>query len=544
MIGQLTGMIFFGWNVPFWYTAAWTVGFPTLVMGMQFAASAFGLSLTQFLAGAISGLTGGLISITTAAGAIASSLAVWATITSIALVAGLVIFTGFVIYSGFWVPLMQEANAPPQSSHFSIQTEAACLPNSSTCTLCSSFDLTEDVFNKLNYLTHEFNLEGTFLSVDLADPGTISKTSRSSTPLDYIDLDPLAIDNTQYTMYIPTYNDPATGQELHAVNGFTIPPWITTYLSTPGGKINLFDLMLQKPSAFIPFLERLQKLAQDSENNTDYYLPELDANNKILKKQIDLLTNIPEDLKSAAENDDLTKIKKKLTDIQAQLKPEVIKTKNPLDEPGNTCADDDQRCQKHFQAMRGIYNSWSSPFDQLLYYVDSLLTVLQNLKPSAPDYQKQLTAFKENLANKQASAQTLIDNLSQQLNIQTSLYNALDKILFECPYAVKPYLTGSPCDQLEQDSYFLATVNLYNFSSLTLEEKERLWKLLENNFPDFFKNGEFYFIPKGTNYKVCFDAQYQGPPDTPQTVCSKISYNPNYFQSAAWAKHCATFTPQ
>ncbi|MCX6817044.1 MAG: hypothetical protein NTZ93_04205 [Candidatus Beckwithbacteria bacterium] len=464
--------------------------------------------------------------------AVAGAMATFATIASVAMVAGLTIFSVFVIYSAFWVPMMGEWHAGPTSTNFSINTNCHQLSdNNYQC--CAKFDVTQDVFNINNFLRLTMDFEDSQLTVDLIDPPKTTSALRNTTALNYVfDWDNLTPAN--FGLALPPPEEP------QIVGGSQTMMSLQTNLSTPSDqKSSLYNLLPNNPNlvnSIIPFLDMLQKLSQDKINNTNYYLEELAATKTILKNQTTLLENISNNFKSASQNNDLTQIIAKLTNIQTNLNDDL--TKKPLEEPKNTCAVDDQRCQTHFQEMQGIYNSWNSPLNQLLSGVSNLLTTAQNLNPTDQNYQQQFSNFQVNLSDAQSSAATLFSNSEQQTSMLTQIYNKLNGLM-----------TGAPPNLSKDDANYLISVNINNFSNLADADKQKLWGMLTAYFPDIFTNSQYYYIPQGTNYTFCADTVYchndpaMCAPTQPQTVCSTIEAQTNIWNSSAWAKHCVTFTP-
>ncbi len=257
IIGQATGWIFFGWNVPFWYTAAWSVGLPLIGTVIQTLAWTAGFStISAFLGTALSTITGGFISALGATSAIASGLAIWATVTSIALVAGLTIFAGFVIYSAFWVPLQEMMHAGPQSACFNLQTSANIASDSAE--ICSKFTVTTDLLTNKGYIRNEIGGVYNLLLSDYVHlENNITKATRQ--------IPNQALENLNYVAS-PEFINP--GNPLVATNRYTFPlsenilqladsrgimlsylvSWLSTFTGNPNSnKMTIFDLIAKYP---------------------------------------------------------------------------------------------------------------------------------------------------------------------------------------------------------------------------------------------------------------------------------------------------------
>lgn len=416
--------------------------------------------------------------------------------------------------------MIQEYFAKPESSNFSIKgncTEVA--PNKYRC--CSNFTVTENIFNAWNYLDHETDLaDGSKLTIDLTyspvnkSPDNMS-VSRDSKKLAYNQDISYTVENAGK----PNQNKPS----LLETNQYTInsnqnqiinapaPTAFDTYLSTPDKILtNLFDLMSSNSSVVRtrkPFWDILVALAQE-EGKTAHLLAEYEAQLELLKAQRDLV----EDLIEKVEEGDLG---------GALQTAETYYKKEPM---GDDPCPEDSDCPEEKQGLKDLYDSWQPTVQR---YIDKIKLYQGQTDPD-------LTAFLEQL-------QSELEALDQQIEALNQIIGIIEEIKLT--------------DQEIEDILKYEKMGFLNFSNFSLEDREAIWKLLEDNFPEVFdRDKEFYFIPASTDYQVCVDVDYcraidpANPPvcpaGVPQTICSTISYSPTALTETAFAKACTTFTPQ
>lgn len=481
--------------------------------GVGLVLKAFGLSFSGIFISALSAIGTAIPALSALTGVAIGAIGAWATVMSVALVAGLTIFFAYTIYAGFWVPMIQEEFAQPESSNFSIKgncTEVS--PNKYRC--CSNFNVTENIFNAWNYLDHETDLaDGSKLTIDLTDPHTHLTASRDSKSLNYrgdlsltyntYNSQPSLLNFDEYTIHyvssVPIINTGATTA-------------FDTYLSTPNKILtNLFDLMSTNSSVVRtrkPFWDILVALAEE-EGKTEHLLAEYRAQLKLLEAQQDLVYDL------------IDKIEK--GDLDGAFKiAEAYFKKEPMG--GDPCPEGSD-CPEEKQQLKDLYDSWQ-PIVQR--YIDRIKIYQGQTDPD-------LTAFLEQLKKE-------FETLDQQIEALNQIIGIIEEI----------NLTDQETEDIlkfEKDGKFL------NFPNLSLEEREAIWKLLEDNFPEVFdRDKEFYFIPASTDYGVCVDVDYcrvldpANPPvcpaGVPQTICSTVSYSPTALTETAFAKACTTFTPQ
>ena len=425
--------------------------------------------------------------------AYAAGMAIAATVASIALVAGLTIFAGFVIYSAFWVPFQAELTAGPQSSNFSINTNCTqTATNQYNC--CSNFSLTENVFNSQNYLDHNTDFIKSGLTVNLTDPATTTKAFRGIS-LIYTTYVPDWVNGTNYSLVIPPGN---MIDDAH--------PYLDSFLPTPTDQQqNLFELMQQSRSVVYsmrPFFDILTSLAKEH-GQAQHLIAEYEASLTLMKEQQILV----DDLIDKIEDGDLDGA---LTKANEYLPPPA--SRNPLGDP---CPDTTQPCPEEKQGLKKLYDSWEPMVKR---YINTITNYQSQTAPNLDNFLAQLEQEQK--------------GLKQQINLLPQIIDQMEKI---------------QKDITEKDAAEILDTDFLNFTKMTLAEQTDVWNnLLAKYFPKVFdKSKTFFFIPQGTNYRLCIDADYSGPPDVPQTVCSTIMYKPSIWgPNTAFAKHCTTFTPQ
>ena len=175
-------------------------------------------------------------------------------------------------------------------------------------------------------------------------------------------------------------------------------------------------------------------------------------------------------------------------------------------------------CPEEKQGLKNLYDSWQTTVNN---YIS---TINIYLNQADPDLQPFLDSLEQELKGLEQQIDLLPDIINQMEDIQRKINS-------------------------QTDAAAIPNTNFLSFANMAKDSPEQTaaWALLEKYFPDIFKKSKtFFFIPQGTNYQVCVDAQYTGPtPATPQTVCSTISYTPSVWgPNPAFAKSCTTFTPQ
>ena len=212
-----------------WLPTALGIGFP--IAGSIL--TLFGTSFTGILSSGLAAIGTAIPALAGLTGAAATGLAAWATVMSVAWVAGLTIFFAYTIYAGFWVPMIEEGNAQPQSSNFSINSNCTLTaPNQYNC--CSNFNVTENILNSRNFLDHNTDFSRTNLAVDLNDPATTTNAFRGK-QLDYKTYVTEWANGNNYSLVIPP------GNMINDVNSI---PYLDAFLPTPSDQTeNLFTLM-------------------------------------------------------------------------------------------------------------------------------------------------------------------------------------------------------------------------------------------------------------------------------------------------------------
>ena len=453
--------------------------------------------------------------------AVAQGLAVFATAASIATVAGLVIFSGFVIYSAFWVPMMAEWHAQPTSTNFSIQTNYSQIaPNQYR--LCANFNITQDILSLDKFLDLKMDFEDSQLTIDLTDPGKTTSASRNRNSLDYF-FDCSALSSSKYC--IPTL--PAEG-EPPFIGGSQIFPVLQSYLSAPSDFYdNLPNLIDQDPSvirAIIPYAQLLLEMSKDKlnpEGYIAYFVQGQEQTRNLLNKQQSVLDKLQQKVHNAAGAEDAATALAILNDALAYLNNQS--KDNPVKNPDSiSCADADERCRQYKNTVSGLYDIWPNFISQHSATINNLITNAGN---------------QEFLSETAANLEAEFTTAEKQWEAQKKLVDKLDDLKNKLSKSDAQFLTNSSLD-------------INNFTHLTDDQKQKLWEILKYYFSEIFSSGKYSFIPQGTNYRFCAETIYchgqpaNCAPAKPQTVCSAISYRQNLWLHTAFAKSCATFTPQ
>ncbi len=480
-----------------WLPIATSIAFP--IAGMIL--SALNVSLIEVLAAAIAPIYTAITGLTLSTAAFAGWLAGWATAMTIGTVVTLGVFFAYTVYAGFWVPMMEEAKAGTESTNFSIDSSTEELgPNKYK--FCSDFSVTQDVFNSTRYLWYKTDFQATGLTVDLTDPPQVTDAFRGQ-ELNFVDFSPDTIESTQYSIPVPG--------EPPLIGAAGTEQILQTLLSVPNTQLqNLFDLLSNNSSiaySFNQFLEILKKLAAEH-NQTAHLIAEYEAQIVLVKEQKKLV-------------DDLIPLVRGKNWAKALETANNYLGHNPLKDP---CPNEaTEACPEDKQGLKQLYNSWKNTID--------IYTVSINSYSNLDDSQAEQYVVR---------LETESESFKQQLDLLPDLIKQMNQI--------QKKLT-------DEDAKDILEINFLNFSSLNPEQKKRAWDLLAKYFPDIFKaDAKFYFIPKGTNYRVCVQAEYcyaldpANPPDCPTgqpvSVCSTISYQPSFWgPNTSFAKSCSTFTP-
>ncbi|MBU2052330.1 hypothetical protein KKH13_03960, partial [Patescibacteria group bacterium] len=289
-IGQVTGWIFFGWNVPLWYTAAWTFGVPMFGLGLNLSFSMIANALGMTVSSLVQGLLG------PAYGAFAGAMAIGSTIAAVLSIASLTIFTGFVIYAGFWVPMIEESKAGQQSSNFYISNNCTQTgTNQYNC--CSNFNLTENVLNSRNFLDHNTDFAKTDLTVDLNDPEATTDAFRGIA-LIYTTFVPQWVNGTNYSLVIPPGNIVGGAQPY--------PHDLYAFLPTPTDQAQTLKELMQQNQSVVysmkPFFDILTALAKEHQpclpnpkvpcSQDSQLIAEYKAQLALMKKQKELVDDL------------------------------------------------------------------------------------------------------------------------------------------------------------------------------------------------------------------------------------------------------------
>jgi len=491
IVGSIAQLIFPA--LPSWFGLASALAFPAV--GMLF--SALNISLSSLLASIIAPIYTAITGLTLSTTAFAGWMAAWSTAMAVGSIAALTVFFAYSVFAGFWVPMIQEGTAGPQSSNFSINTNVQEIAPNKFRT-CSSFNLSNNVFNSLYFLEHKTDIsQAPNISVDLTDPTKTTSASRQSNQLTYSDVGvSLQLDALTPSQYAINY-DPSSPI---IYGGALVNPVVLTYLSSPDkNRQNLFDLMRQNSSivfSFNPFFDILKQLAEEH-GQTKHLVAEYEAQLDLMKEQKKLM----DDLIPLIKNSNLTTA---LSTANGYL------DNNPLNDP---CPDPAQTCPEEKQTLKQLYDSWENLVNR---YSSTVNLYINQTDP-------QLDNFLASLEQEQ-------EGLKQQIGFFPDIINQMENI--------QSKLT-------DEEAQLILSTNFLSFSNLTPEQQETIYQLLEKYFKDVFdRSHKFYFIPQGTNYQVCLDMDYSGPAGVEQTVCSTISYTPSVWgPNTAFAKSCTTFTP-
>jgi len=430
--------------------------------------------------------------------------------TTVLTVVALTVFTGFVIYSAFWVPMLAEWRAQPTSTNFSIQTNVT-QTGPSKYRLCAKFDVTQNILNINNYLNLTMDFEDSQLTVNLSDPPKVTTASRDNTNLEYmLDwIDP-NLAPSHYGLGFPADDPPIVG-------GFQPMPTLPAHLSTPSNqKGSVDELMETNPglvNSVIPFLGLLQEMAKDKlnpEGYIAYFVQGQQELQNLLNQQKTVLESLQK--KVAAGN---------LADAKQYLDKQL--PNNPVKNPeGISCLETDDRCLQYKSTVKSYFDSWPTFISQKLNFINNLIA-----DPTAAK-----------LAEAAALLEEEFSETEQMWENQKQLVNKLDKIKYKIFVADSEILTDPK-------------IKIYDFANLPEDTRNKLWEILRNYFGEIFSlTTKYYYIPQGTSYGFCADTIYCADqpvncaPAQPQTVCSSIYALTNIWIGSAFAKHCATFTPQ
>ena len=551
-VGFMSSFNAWGWaGYMFGTVLDWIIPGPSLGLGPIFTVvfpiagsilALFHISLGAILESGLAAIASGTSALAGLASSVLSGITFMTTLGPVLAVVGLTVFTVWTLYSAFWVPMQEYVHAGPTSNYFNINTDVTKIAQGQY-RLCSSFNVTNPLFNLKNYLEHDFDFSNTSLTVNIANIATAKtvQVSRNTTNLIYNAN--LGVDTNWFSVLFP--NSVLDPQRI-IICGFLPTDRLTSYLSAPyADSASLFDQALQHQEAANivgQFIEVLQKLAADKANNTNYYLDELQANHDLLNGAhtvpgaINNLNALLATIKSAVKSTDINQIISLLSTAQGQIP--VFGSNPPINPPGtNTCDGTDSRCQEHYSNMGQIYNSWSGFFSSYSDSITSLLNLTQQNNPNLGQINSQLKTLQSTLEDNLANLVQQKDLLNQMINQSKDAKNGLSSA----------------------DISFINSPDINNWTKLPQNQLEQLKGILQDAFKQAFSNDEYFYIPSGTNYRVCVDtnycngADYDGNPPTacagspePQTVCSTIMAmlgEWSFGVSSGFAKACTTFTP-
>lgn len=523
MIGQLTGWLIFGWNVPFWYTAAWSVGLPLIGTVIQTLAWTAGFStISAFLGTALSTITGGFISALGATSVIASGLAIWATVTSIALVAGLTIFAGFVIYSAFWVPFQQVNWAGPESTFFSTQTTVT--NSNGQLEICSKINVKNDLVTEVNYINHlVYNVFSGFTIADF-DPSQPNKYVSRATRQDPYE----SLTNLLYNDSVSCPGFTNKNYSAHFDSDYILLPslvgspvhntYLSTFTSCETGKKTIFELQLMFPQSsglqqisdgYIDFLNQIKNDRNDGNNHNDTKA-KLDATLDVLNKIISKFDDVVNLVKDAINQDSLASIQEKIDRAHALVETASKPENNPFIGKYDSFEAFQGDCNYQESTCREIYSIYQS----YSAFFQGQLSTLYSLKRSADNPSANIVELKKQVEKTYYSLNsTLQDSKAQKQAIQDSKDLAVD-------------LYGN-------DGFWNNWLSiLTNLSGSQLTE---IQNMLLAAFQDIFKK-KFYFTPARTVYEVCLNAEWVRPDLLPYTFPVVVyftnppaMFNYNYF---------------
>lgn len=485
IVGSIAQMVFPA--LPWWFSMASGVGFGIFGMGLNITFSAIASALGTTVSALVSGLTG------LTASTIAASMAAWATITSVALVAGLTVFFAYTTYAGFWVPMIEEGTAKPQSSNFYVNNSCTkTAANQYYC--CSNVSVSENIFNAQQHLDHKTDFSNTDLSIDLSTQENVENNTDAWFNSQGLNYDPagdavifLKLPFYAVNTLIPIVNGQGAGQAA-----------VLTYLPTPSDQAqNLFELMSKNSSvvrSMKPFWDILVALAEEKQAcsqaqqggpgsgggcNQSALIQEYKDQLALLNAQKELVKNLINPIKSG----NLERAKQIAETALAKF-------------PDN--------------------NSWEIIVNG---YINNINRLLGATDPDTETYAAELEAEQETITSQIEIINQIIE-MAEKVKSMMSEAKAAEILKYKTQYT--------------------------NFTNLPEADQTAIWSLLVEFFPDIFTDKKFYFIPKGTNYRACLNLTYSGPiPGTEQTVCSTISYQPSIWgPNTSFAKSCTTFTPQ
>jgi len=494
--------------------AAWTqflpiVGsfaFPVLstIPGIAGIVSSIGFFLESFVFGLAHGL--GI-----SAFAVAQAMAMWATVTSVALVAGLTVFFAFTVYASFWVPMQQYLHAGPESACFNLQTSAT-ITASGSAKVCSKFTVKEPgLLTEYGYLENSINT--IYLDIDDNYPqNSITKANRNA-PGENLNLifdkeyvinphNSPTFDRTNYAIYnAQCYQNPTTGlcQDL------SIDTFLSTYTSYETGPLTIFELQKKFPQfyglrqisdGYIDLLQQIDTDRNDNNNNNDTEA-KLDTSLETIDKIISRFDNIRNLLNSAQNSNDLAAIRGKINEAYAIAETEAKPENNPFvgqyssfEEFQPSCHFEEATCREIYD----IYQSYSGFFQSQAYS-------LNYLKKSADNPAVDLTELKAEVKIAYQQADFTLQNLKAQKASIKETKNSVNDLYTDNGFwndwlPILTNLTGVDLSQIEA--------------------------MLLTAFEDFFTK-KFFFTPSNTTYEVCIEGKYVGPTDRPVTFTSSVN---------------------
>lgn len=491
-IGQLTGLAIFGWNVPFWYTAAWTVGVPIFGIGLNIGFSAIANYLGVTIAELIGGLTGLSSTVT------ASAMAVGATIGSVLAIAGLTVFAGWIVYAGFWVPLQDVLHAGPESACFDLQTSAPqTLTPGALAEICSRFTVKEPgLLSEFGFIENDISL--LYLDIDDTKPQTsLTKVTRvvPSEPAINLIFDKTYINNPHNSSSFTNKNYAIKNNQLVAtpdgLRTTSLNTFLSTYTSYETGPLTIFDLQKKYPQ--FPslkqfsqgYIDLLQQLKADSDGTEAKLL----TNQKTMEEIESDFDNIVNQLNSGQNQTELDQIMAKIDQAvamaESQSKPENNPFNDEIAKLETDCPHDPSVCREQIN----IYKSYSAFFNNQLTSLKVLQSQLNNQNVDID------------------GAQIKIKESYQQADFQLQGIKQQIKSLEEMHDQVK---------NLDLDPWLTILDNVAGATATDIEN------MLLTIFGSFFEK-KYFFTPGNTVYEVCVEGKYIGPADQSVTFNSSVN---------------------
>lgn len=429
---------------------------------------------------------------------VAAAAAAIGGITFILIAAGIVVI---ITFSAFFVSLQGDLTAGPQSTHLNLQTTVTDKQ------VCSDFTITQPILLKESkiqqpHIRYEALISPTRLKID-RDSLTASRNSQSLDRLpDQISINcrlNSSLTNTQYVALCWPFYSSVSGRASHR---------FAAALSAPEGPADYFALVSNyselAPIAqvYIDFIPRLQQHHLNRQYLVKEYEAQLDVikNNKNSQiKTLESITDYLEDTQSADSlESQLSYLNTALETISQNPFQNLINNLpnygplpedtydietlclTPWDTEENDSISSDQACLQHIDNLIDIYQAWDQPFSQVKWSINSLIDQsekISTLSPTDPEYD------------------TLVDQFNLNLSAALDDINYLSSILKEQFKYIKDELLKGI-----DDLYFVPGSLPENLQISDPEVQEFL-----KNF-DFFQK-QYYFIPQGTDYQICYDVE-------------------------------------